>query len=71
MVGDPKVIPVDILTKVLYVQELHKQIRLRTNTWSNAARLFAGKFDARLTGIVILADRQYFDIALPGDPKIA
>ena len=53
LVGDPKLIPVDILAKVQDVRELPKKSDFEKVIWSIIARLFAENFDARLPGIVI------------------
>ena len=53
LVGDPKLIPVDILAKVQDVRELPKKSDFEKVIWSIIARLVADNFDARLAGIVI------------------
>ena len=53
LVGDPKLIPVDILAKVQDVRELPKKSDFGKVIWRIIARLFAENFDARLPGIVI------------------
>ena len=53
LVGDPKLIPVDILAKVQDVRELPKKSDFEKVIWSIIARLFAENSDARLAGIVI------------------
>ena len=53
LVGDPKLIPVDILAKVQDVRDLPKKSDFEKVIWSIIARLFAENFDSRLPGIVI------------------
>jgi hypothetical protein len=61
LVGDPKLIPVDILAKVQDVRELPKKSRLWKIIRSNTARLFAENSGARLAGIVIWPDDPLFE----------
>ena len=53
LVGDPKLIPVDILTKVQDVRELPKKSDFGKMICSFIARHCAENFDARLAGTVI------------------
>jgi len=53
LVGDPKLIPVDILTKVQDVRELHKKSDFGKMICSFIARHCEENSDARLAGIVI------------------